>query len=92
MKQFLKTNFKDILIVGIGFGIGLFVIYLAVYLFTPKPQMPELDKYKLEQLNKDIDLILKFRINTKILTKVQKSYFINLIRAYWNIPIFNITK
>jgi len=67
MKEFLKTNLKDILIVGIG----LFVIYLLVYLFTPKPQMSELDKYKLEQLNKDIDLILK---NQQQLDKTIEGY------------------
>ena len=55
MKQFLTTNFKYILFVAVG----LFVMYWMVYLFTPKPQMSELDKYKLEQINKDIDSILK---------------------------------
>ena len=45
MKQFLNTNFKYILFVGVG----LFVMYFMVYLFTPKPEMSELDKYKLEQ-------------------------------------------
>ena len=55
MKQFLNTNFKYILFVGVG----LFVMYFMVYLFTPKPEMSELDKYKLEQLDKDIDSILK---------------------------------
>ena len=47
MKQFLNTNFKYILFVGVG----LFVMYFMVYLFTPKPEMSELDK--------DIDSILK---------------------------------
>jgi F0F1-type ATP synthase membrane subunit b/b' len=55
MKQFLNTNFKYILFVVVG----LFVMYFMVYLFTPKPEMSELDKYKLEQLDKDIDSILK---------------------------------
>lgn len=55
MKQFLTTNFKYILFVAVG----LFVMYWMVYLLTPKPEMPELDKYKLEQLNNDIDSILR---------------------------------
>lgn len=67
MKQFLNTNFKYILFVVVG----LFVMYWMVYLFTPKPQMPDLDKYKLEQLNKDIDSILK---NQKQLDKRIEGY------------------
>ena len=67
MRQFLKTNYKDILFVGIG----LIVIYFAVYLFTPKPKMSELYKYKLEQINKDIESILK---NQKQLDKRIEGY------------------
>jgi septal ring factor EnvC (AmiA/AmiB activator) len=53
MKEFLNNNFKYILIAAVG----IFVLYWVVYLFTPKPDMSELDKFKLEQLNKDIQII-----------------------------------
>jgi chromosome segregation ATPase len=53
MKEFLNNNFKYILIAAVG----IFVLYWMVYLFTPKPDMSELDKFKLEQLNKDIQII-----------------------------------
>ena len=53
MKEFLNNNFKYILIAAVG----IFVLYWGVYLFTPKPDMSELDKFKLEQLNKDIQII-----------------------------------
>jgi hypothetical protein len=55
MKEFLTANFKYILYVIVGV-VG---IYWLVYLFTPKPDMSELDKYKLDQLNKDISLIIE---------------------------------
>ena len=59
MKQFLTTNFKYILFVVVG----LFVMYWMVYLFTPKPQMSELDKYKLEQIDKHIKQLKKMQEN-----------------------------
>ncbi len=39
--------------------IGVVLLYGIVYLATPKPEMSELDKYKLEQLDKDINLIIE---------------------------------
>ena len=50
MKKFITENFKYVLIAVVS----VFVLYWVVYLFTPKPEMSELDKYKLKQLNKDI--------------------------------------
>jgi chromosome segregation ATPase len=55
MINFLKNNFKNILF----FLIGIIVLYLTVYFATPKPEMSELDKYKLEQLDKDIELLIE---------------------------------
>ena len=43
------------------FGVGL--LYLIVYLVTPKPQMSELDKYKLEQIDKHIKQLKKMQEN-----------------------------
>jgi F0F1-type ATP synthase membrane subunit b/b' len=53
MKKFITDNFKYILIAGVS----IFALYWIIYLFTPKPQMSELDQYKLDQLNKDIAII-----------------------------------
>lgn len=66
MKQFLKTNYDIIFVV-----LGLITFYLVTYLFTPKPQVSELDKYKIEQINKDIESILK---NQKQLDKRIEGY------------------
>ena len=50
MKTIFLNNYKTLLY--ILFGVG--ALYLMVLFFTPKPEMSELDKYKLNQLNKDI--------------------------------------
>jgi len=51
--------------------IGVVLLYGIVYLATPKPEMSELDKYKLEQLDKDINLIIE---NQKKLDKQIEGY------------------
>ena len=56
-------------VVGVILTIG--VLYLIVYLATPKPKMSELDKYKLEQLDKNINLIIE---NQKKLDKQIEGY------------------
>lgn len=48
--EFIKKYWKYA-IITIG---GVTLLYLVVYLVTPKPQMSELDKYKLEQIDKHI--------------------------------------
>ena len=53
--EFIKKYWKYV--VGVILTIG--VLYLIVYLATPKPKMSELDKYKLEQLDKNINLIIE---------------------------------
>ena len=55
--------------IGVILSIGL--LYLIIYLATPKPEMSELDKYKLEQLDKDINLIIE---NQKKLDKQIEGY------------------
>ena len=56
-------------VVGVILTIG--VLYLIIYLATPKPEMSELDKYKLEQLDKNINLIIE---NQKKLDKQIEGY------------------
>ena len=56
-------------VVGVILTIG--VLYLIVYLATPKPEMSALDKYKLEQLDKNINLIIE---NQKKLDKQIEGY------------------
>ena len=65
--EFIKKYWKYA--VGVILTIG--VLYLIIYLATPKPEMSELDKYKLEQLDKDINLIIE---NQKKLDKQIEGY------------------
>jgi peptidoglycan hydrolase CwlO-like protein len=51
MKEFLIKNWKTITLTILG---GIFV-YLLVRVFTPTPDMSELNKYKLEQIDKHIN-------------------------------------
>jgi septal ring factor EnvC (AmiA/AmiB activator) len=55
----------------IGGLVGLLILYVVIYVATPKPVMSELDKYKLDQLSKDINLILE---NQKKLDKQIEGY------------------
>ena len=55
----------------VGVILTISVLYLIIYLATPKPEMSELDKYKLEQLDKDINLIIE---NQKKLDKQIEGY------------------
>lgn len=52
--EFIKKYYIHFLI---GLGI-LGVLYLFVYILTPEPQQSELDKYKLEQIDKQLDTLL----------------------------------
>jgi len=65
--ELIKKYWKYV--VGVILTIG--VLYLIIYLATPKPEMSELDKYKLEQLDKDINLIIE---NQKKLDKQIEGY------------------
>ncbi len=51
----IKKYYKYVL----GGVLFIAVLYLVVYLATPKPQMSELDKYKLEQLNNEIHTLVE---------------------------------
>ena len=51
MKEFLIKNWKTITLTILG---AIFV-YLLVRVFTPTPDMSELNKYKLEQIDKHIN-------------------------------------
>ena len=53
MKEFLIKNWKNI-VLGL---LGIIFIYLLVRVFTPTPDMSELNKYKLEQIDKHINEI-----------------------------------
>lgn len=54
MIDFFKKYWKQVL----GVILGVILLYFIIYLVTPKPQMSELDVYKLEKLEKNINLIL----------------------------------
>lgn len=47
----------------VGVILSIVVLYLVVYLATPKPKMSELDKYKIEQINKNIEQLKKLQEN-----------------------------
>jgi len=65
--EFIKKHWK----LFIGIVGGLFLLYLIIFMLTPKPDMSELDKYKLEQLDKDINLLIE---NQKKLDKQIEGY------------------
>ena len=51
MKEFLTKNWKYITLSILG----VIFVYLLVRVFTPTPDMSELNKYKLEQIDKHIN-------------------------------------
>lgn len=51
MKEFLVKNWKTITLIFFG----VIFVYLLVRVFTPTPDMSELNKYKLEQIDKHIN-------------------------------------
>ena len=51
MKEFITKNWKNITL-GL---LGVIFVYLLVRVFTPAPDMSELNKYKLEQIDKHIE-------------------------------------
>lgn len=58
MKNFLTYNWKTITLTILG----VIFVYLLVRVFTPTPDMSELNKYKLEQIDKkikDIEILQK---------------------------------
>lgn len=65
--EFIKKYWK--LFVGV-IG-GIVALYFIIFMLTPKPEMSELDKYKLEQLDKDINLLIE---NQKKLDKQIEGY------------------
>jgi septal ring factor EnvC (AmiA/AmiB activator) len=65
--EFIKKYWK----LFIGIVGGLFLLYLIIFMLTPKPDMSELDKYKLEQLDKNINLLIE---NQKKLDKQIEGY------------------
>jgi peptidoglycan hydrolase CwlO-like protein len=67
MVELFKKYWKYVL----GIILGIVVLYFTIYLATPKPEMSELDKYKIEQLDKDINLIIE---NQKKLDKQIEGY------------------
>jgi peptidoglycan hydrolase CwlO-like protein len=64
MKEFFIKNWKNI---GLSL-LGVIFIYLLFRVFTPAPDMSELNKYKLEQLDKHINEMkqLQLKLNDSI--------------------------
>jgi peptidoglycan hydrolase CwlO-like protein len=59
MKEFLSKNWKTIVLVFLG----IILIYLLVRVFTPAKDISELNKYKLEQIDKNINEIKELQKN-----------------------------
>ena len=70
MKEFLINNWKIITLSVLG----VIFIYLLVRVFTPTPDMSDLNKYKLEQIDKQIEEIknLQKNLNDSIQSYQQK--------------------
>jgi hypothetical protein len=58
VKNFLVKYYKHI----IGLFISLFILYWVIYFTTPKSEMSDLDKYKIELIDVKIDKINKSQI------------------------------
>ena len=58
IKNFLVKHYKEIAILLVG----LFILYWVIYFTTPKSEMSELDKYKIELIDVKIDEINKSQI------------------------------
>ncbi len=71
--SYIKKYWKIIL----GVILFSFILYFTIYLLTPKRDMSDLNKYKLDELNKEIDLIIE---NQKNLTKKIKTYEDKLLK------------
>jgi peptidoglycan hydrolase CwlO-like protein len=59
MKEFLIKNWKNITLTILG----VIFVYLLVRVFTPTPNISELNKYKLEQIDKKIKEIKNLQKN-----------------------------
>ena len=57
--ELIKKYWKTILYVILS----IVVLYFIIKIATPKPQMSELDKYKLEQLDQNIQRLQKLQEN-----------------------------
>jgi regulatory protein YycH of two-component signal transduction system YycFG len=64
MKEFFIKNWKNIVLTLLG----VIFIYLLFRVFTPAPDMSEINKYKLEQLDKHINEMkqLQLKLNDSI--------------------------
>jgi septal ring factor EnvC (AmiA/AmiB activator) len=64
MKEFIRIYYKEIIQVVLG----LLLVFLLVRTFTPAPDKSELLKYKLEQLNQNINKMkqLQSQLNDSI--------------------------
>ena len=58
MKVFFKTYYKEIIQVVLG----LLLVFLIIKTFTPSPDKSELLKYKLEQLDQNINKIIRLQL------------------------------
>ena len=67
MKGFIKTYYKEIIQVVLG----LLLVFLLVRTFTPAPDKSELLKYKLDQLDKNINKMKQLQL---LPIKVGKEY------------------
>lgn len=48
----LLEKYKQQIMIGLYITVGLFVMYWMIYLFTPKPQIPDEIKKQLGEVNK----------------------------------------
>lgn len=59
MKEFITKNWKNITL-GL---LGVIFVYLLVRVLTPAPDMSEINKYKLEQIDKHIEEMKNLQIS-----------------------------
>ena len=66
--------------------LGIVALYFVIRIATPKPQMSELDKFKLEQLDQNIQRLQKLQENLKRveIQNADKKQVDSLLRSRYN--------
>jgi septal ring factor EnvC (AmiA/AmiB activator) len=81
--KYIQKYWKTTLMIIAGIGI----LYLVVYLATPKPKMSELDKYKLEQIDKNIKQLKKLQENLNDSLNVYQKKISDIDKKISNIKV-----
>ena len=83
MKEFITKNWKNITL-GL---LGVVFVYLLVRVLTPAPDMSELNKYKLEEIDKHINEVKTLQKNLSDSIKVYQHKIDDIDNKISNIKV-----